>query len=333
MAYYPPTILGFSFGKIVAQRVLRRVYDGGKIEEFRQPLVVSYGMGVDSTSMLIGFRDIGVKPDLILFADTGGEKPETYAYLPIMQAWLKKAGFPPVIIVRYQPKNFKNWPPYKSLEENCLTNGTLPSLAFGFKSCSLKWKVAPQEKYLKTWELAQKTWQAGAKVVKAIGYDCSPADARRRNHVGDQNDPLYDYIYPLQDWKWDRDECIRQIDDAKLPIPPKSSCFFCPAMKQHEVSALNADMLRRIVRMEARAAPRLTTTEGLWRKTTKTKPGRMTDYIRSEGLLPAEEVDRIIAEVPQEIVDFQVGYAAAKAEGKEAEFVASNAKKDYRPSA
>ncbi len=39
--------------------------------------------------------------DLILFADTGGEKPETYQYLPVVQRYLKGVGFPPVVTVRY----------------------------------------------------------------------------------------------------------------------------------------------------------------------------------------------------------------------------------------
>ena len=36
------------------------------------PLVVAYGLGVDSTAMLIEFVNRGIKPDLILFADTVG---------------------------------------------------------------------------------------------------------------------------------------------------------------------------------------------------------------------------------------------------------------------
>jgi 3'-phosphoadenosine 5'-phosphosulfate sulfotransferase (PAPS reductase)/FAD synthetase len=48
------------------------------------PLIVAYGLGVDRTAMLIEFARRSIRPDLILFADTGGEKPETYAYLPIM---------------------------------------------------------------------------------------------------------------------------------------------------------------------------------------------------------------------------------------------------------
>ncbi|MBI2481070.1 MAG: hypothetical protein HYV60_21275 [Planctomycetia bacterium] len=34
------------------------------------PIVVTYGMGVDSTAMRIGLHQRGIRPDLILFADT-----------------------------------------------------------------------------------------------------------------------------------------------------------------------------------------------------------------------------------------------------------------------
>jgi hypothetical protein len=37
------------------------------------PLVLAYELGVDSTAMLIEFARRGIRPDLILFADTGGE--------------------------------------------------------------------------------------------------------------------------------------------------------------------------------------------------------------------------------------------------------------------
>jgi len=39
------------------------------------PLVVAYGLGVDSTAMLIELAYLSVRPDLILFADTGGDNP------------------------------------------------------------------------------------------------------------------------------------------------------------------------------------------------------------------------------------------------------------------
>lgn len=104
----------------------------------RQPVLAAYGAGVDSTAMLIEKIARGEPVDMVLFADTGSEKPETYAYLEMFRGWLQARAVPSAV-VRYQPKDFKNHPPYRTLEENCLTNGTLPSKAFGFGSCSVNY--------------------------------------------------------------------------------------------------------------------------------------------------------------------------------------------------
>jgi len=82
---------------------------------------VAYGLGVDSTAMLIEFVRRDIHPDLILFADTGGEKPETYAYLRVIQKYLARVGFPTVVTVRYEPTRAR----YHTLEEQCLHTGTL----------------------------------------------------------------------------------------------------------------------------------------------------------------------------------------------------------------
>ena len=82
----------------------------------------------------------------------------------------------------------------------------------------------------------------------------------------------------------------------------------CPVTKPHELHEMGPDLLRRIVLMEARAAPRLTTVEGLWRTAVKgtrgatPRPGSMTQYIREKGLLPADEIDHIISAVPTALV-------------------------------
>lgn len=62
--------------------------------------------------------------------------------------------------------------------------------------------------------------------------------------------------------------------------------------------------------MEARAAPRLRNVEGLWRRSTRTRPGSMATFIRSEGLLDAAEIDAIVAEAPADLLDFQLIAAA-----------------------
>jgi hypothetical protein len=109
----------------------------------RIPICVCCGVGVDSVAMLIGLHQRGIRPDLICFADTGGEKPETYLYVPILQQWLRDVDFPPLIVMRYRPPRSD----YDTLYGNCLANETLPSIAFRRKSCSLKWKKIVQDSW------------------------------------------------------------------------------------------------------------------------------------------------------------------------------------------
>ena len=103
--------------------------------------VVGYGGGTDSTAMLVGLWRHHVPVDLILFADPGAEQPHTYAYLDTMSRWLENHGMPAITRVWYTEKNGQRL----TLEQECLRSGTLPSIAYGYKKCSLKHKVAPQE--------------------------------------------------------------------------------------------------------------------------------------------------------------------------------------------
>jgi hypothetical protein len=272
------------------------------------PVIVAYGAGVDSTALIIERHARGERIDMVLRA-VMPEKPETLAHVEIFERWMDAHGIPHKT-VSYAPRTFKHWPPYRDLLENCLTNGTLPSIAFGFSSCSLKWKVAPQDAWTKAWPPAQHAWARGQKVIRLIGYDAGKRDSRRYAHVEGYSSELYDYQYPLRQWGWDRDSCVARIRREGLPVPVASSCFFCAGMAPDEVRALPVEQLRLIVLLEARAAPRLRSCEGLWRSTTKglrgreARPGSMTTFIRNECLLDAREIDRLVNEVPAELIAF-----------------------------
>lgn len=268
------------------------------------PVVLAYGIGVDSTALLIEKVARGEKPDLVLTADTGVEKPATYAYLDVIRPWMDAHSIHHEI-VSYIPKRFKHWPKYIGLLEMCLTNATLPSKSLGGSSCSLKYKKAPQDAFLATWKPAIAAWGRGQQVTRLIGYDAGPRDTLRANHALSIDDPLYDCQYPLREWQWDRDACIARIEAEGLPVPPKSACWLCVANRPQEIRDLPKWCLRLIVLVEARAAPRLHTVEGLWRKSTKARPGRMTDFIRNERLLPPAEVDCIWNEAPTDLIRFQ----------------------------
>ena len=194
-------------------------------------------MGVDSTALLIELHARGEAPDLVLTADTGSDKPESYAYLEIMKHWMAQRGIA-FELVRYQPRRFKHWPPYYGIHEMALTNGTLPSISLGRHSCSLKYKKAPQDKYLASWPPALAAWAAGQKVIRLIGFDASPRDTIRYAHAATIPDALYEPRYPLREWGWNRERCTARIEAAGLPVPPKSSCFLCLGMTPEEVRAL-----------------------------------------------------------------------------------------------
>lgn len=291
------------------------------------PLVICYGVGQDSTGLLVGLRERNIVPDLILFADVGAERKSTYEYLPIMDEWLADVGFPPITTVRYQPKDFKHWPPYHTIEENILTNCALASISYGRHNCSSKWKIQPQATYLKTWEPAVQWWAQGKKIIKAIGFDAKESHRSQgcsTYAVQDEEGSKCDLWYPLQEWGWTRDTCIEHIKAAGLPVPTKSSCYFCAAMKPWEVDELaivDPEKLQRLVIIEARTAkkhldyarehgwPRgenVPLIEGIWRRRVKgmrgatPKPGSMTEYIRDKQLLPAAEIARLIEATPTE---------------------------------
>jgi hypothetical protein len=113
------------------------------------PLVVAYRLGVDSTAMLIEFARRGIRPDLILFADTGGEKPETSQYPDVIRTFLARVGFPDVIVARYQPRRAACRTP----EQQCMN----APICFGVSDRSAQ---SPEE------SIGQQVLQQGRRLVQ-----------------------------------------------------------------------------------------------------------------------------------------------------------------------
>lgn len=227
-------------------------------------IVLCFGAGVDSTAMMVALRAAGIRPDLITMADTGGEKPETMTHVERMNQVLRSWGWPIVTMVRKIPLPQT---PYTDLYGNCLANETLPSLAFGMKSCSIKWKSVPQDQLLRGVKTGMyksaphPLWLEaagqGVRILKLIGYDCGKAD-KRRSAKPPPADADFDYLYPLQVIGWTRADCVKAIEDSLGTdyVPAKSSCFFCPASKEWELywlAAHHPDLLERALRMEYNA--------------------------------------------------------------------------------
>lgn len=268
------------------------------------PQILSFGLGVDSMGCLVGFRQRGERPDLIMFADTGSESKGTYAYLPVAQAWLEEVGFPPVTVVRRPLCNGKHGP-YETLYEECRTKKMLPSLAYGNHSCATKWKVEPQHKFLRNWDPAKRAWAAGLPIVQSIGFENEKHEIARCNRLPE--DPRFIYRMPLIEWGWDRARCIEEIKGDKelagiasrfgVPVvPPKSACFFCPSTKPAELIELKRNdpaTLELALALERRAAPGLRAIGGLWRRATRTRPASWNEFFSGEKLLTGDEAKKV----------------------------------------
>jgi hypothetical protein len=87
------------------------------------------------------------------------------------------------------------------------------------------------------------------KVKKWIGFDVTEthrtfADGKLEiaNQPGlPRYSDRYEVEYPLREWGLDREACGKLIVDQGLPLPPKSACFFCPAMSKIEIAQLAKD--------------------------------------------------------------------------------------------
>jgi hypothetical protein len=217
----------------------------GEVSE--PPLVVSYGGGVNSAAMLVGLHERGIIPVSIIFSDPGAEKPETYESIAVYSDWAVSVGMPPIVTVQ-------NDGMYKTLENDCLSRHSMPSLVFGWKSCSDKYKRRPIEKYLSANGLLP--------CVMAIGID-----AGEPHRVGSFDTNRITYRHFLLEWQWRREECVTAIQRHGLPVPVKSACFYCPASKKSEVVWLknhHPELFDRAVLME-RNAVGMTDVKGLGR--------------------------------------------------------------------
>lgn len=181
------------------------------------------------------------------------------------------AGIAGAVIVRLavyaKSKNTKKY--RKGIEYGSARWGTAADIA-PYVDPVPDWNIplTQTEKFCNHYPPCQKVWAAGKRVVKFIGYDAGEGYRSDKVLLGDLADRKYSKWYPLMEWGWTRDDCIRQIEAAGLPQPGKSSCFFCPSMKPDEITALreqHPDLFRRALALEDNARKNLKTVKGLGR--------------------------------------------------------------------
>jgi hypothetical protein len=89
----------------------------------------------------------------------------------------------------------------------------------GARSCTFDYKIAPIAKWLKEHGATE---DSPADVMIGISWDELHRMSTKRAQKHERP------VFPLLDLRMHREACKRVIEGAGLPVPPKSSCYFCP---------------------------------------------------------------------------------------------------------
>jgi hypothetical protein len=202
-------------------------------------VVLSYGLGADSTAILLRWlfdptsRDFDLSELLVVSAMTGREwknlQPLIEQHiLPLMA----RAGVRFAQVARRGPSETdgvavlddSRHPEQAhlagayTLDEEMLTAGTVPQTG-GARLCSQKAKGVPIDKFV-----AMAT--AGQPYRHAMGFELDEQGRALRDTK--YNTTLRTGFYPLIEWSWDRPSCLAYIKDLLGVDWPKSACTFCP---------------------------------------------------------------------------------------------------------
>lgn len=161
---------------------------------------LSYGAGVNSTAAMVLLR-----PKHLIFADTGDEHPDTYGYIEEVAKPFAAAYGAEFITVRN--------PKFQRLRDEAIAEHIIPVRINRW--CTDKFKIRPIRAYLKNNNLLPATQMIAI-------------DAHETHRAKASGNSLIANSFPLIDRQLDREGCKRIINEAGLPLPIKSGCFYCP---------------------------------------------------------------------------------------------------------
>jgi hypothetical protein len=245
-------------------------------------VVFNYGGGTDSTGGIVLAVEAGVVPDVILWSDTGDERPldngmTRSEYLDLFDAWLVTHSAPKITRVQWIREDGS----FRSIADDCERDRSLPSKAYGLAGCTSKWKQQPCDAWV------HKYLGAGSNIERWLGYTAEDgradkmyaerrADARSQlsllnvglAHSSNRRRKIDQWVWRAPMWEADlyRTDAAAAIVRAGLPPPGKSACWHCPSSKPHEVITLGRvapELLERALLIERNAD--LRTVKGLGR--------------------------------------------------------------------
>lgn len=186
--------------------------------------VISLGLGVQSTAMYMmsSLRKIE-RADHAVFSDPGAELPRTYEILELLQEWAKSNDGIPIHVT--DKKNL-----YKDILNQKNSTGHRFASIPGFtenggmirRQCTKEYKIDPVIKKIRELHgLKPRKHMPMTQVWLGISLD----EIQRMKY---SQIPRVEYYYPLIEGRLSRGDCMQMFEELMFPVPPKSSCVFCP---------------------------------------------------------------------------------------------------------
>lgn len=225
--------------------------------------VFSFGGGRQSMAVLIA-QSLGLLPytfDYFVFANVGAqaEKPATLRYLnEVAKPYAERHG---IKLVETERRNRQGqsvdlyqytMTADKSVPIPVYMSGGAP----GNRTCTTDWKIKVIDRWVKA--LA-----SGSRVEIGLGISLDEVERMKVStwsdrQPGKEGRPLGFWkrpVYPLIDLRWSVNDCVNLIESVGLPLPPKSSCWFCPFQSKSEwieMRRSDAELWTRALGLESR---------------------------------------------------------------------------------
>lgn len=204
--------------------------------------IIALGLGVQSTALYF-MSCMGILPlaDHAVFADTGRESVFTYEYLEYLLDWQKENNGIPITVLRDKnlfddlrhtsaAKRFDSIPAFTKNEDG--TTGML------HRQCTYEYKIKVVDDFIR--DVIYRLPKGARRPLTAIWHGITTDEIERMSTPG-QAWKLNTYPFlgsytnhkgqcHTMDWAkpMSRQELVRWYVLSGLPMPPKSSCVFCP---------------------------------------------------------------------------------------------------------
>lgn len=201
--------------------------------------VFSFGGGVQSTAALVLATQGRIDYRTFLFSNVGddSEHPDTLAYVnDVAMPYAKKNGIE-LIELRHRRRDGDEETLYKKLTRPGSRSTGIPIYLEGSgaparRSCTVQFKI----ERMAVWQRRHGATRENP-CITGLGISIDEIH-RARTDSGIDTQILE---YPLIDLRLRRSDCVKIISDAGLPVPPKSSCWFCPFHNKYQWHRLKTD--------------------------------------------------------------------------------------------